>query len=297
MSYRLKPRESPSQGLRRVFCEEIDTALKVCRHPARERGETVHETRKHLKKLRAALDLVAAEVGKAATREERCVRHVARLISDLRDAHVRLQTLIELRGKHSRKFSRLENFLSIERESFSAAFADWQKQAIPDLEQLRYRIVGWPLEDLTWKSVCRAIAESYRDGRNALSRALEKTSAKCMHAWRKEVKQLWYQLRLLTPLNRVVLEEIAADAKTLGQLLGRDHDYAFLLQRFAEEQLDIALGNERAELEKLVRRHRQRLERNALELGRRFYAEPPKAFAKRISIFIDDWTSKKKHAA
>jgi hypothetical protein len=36
------------------------------------------------------------------------------------------------------------------------------------------------------------------------------------------------------------------------------------------------------------------LQRNATELGRHFYAEPPKAFAKRISIFIDDWAAKKK---
>jgi len=293
MSYRLKPRESPSQGLQRIFCEEIDTALRICRHPARERGETVHETRKHLKKLRAALDLVAAEAGKAATREDRCVRHIAKLVSDLRDAHVRLQTLIELRGNDAKNFAQLENFLSIERESFAAAFSDWQKQAIPDLEQLRYRLVDWPLEDLTWKTVCRAIAESYRNGRDALARALKKRSAKCMHAWRKEVKQLWYQLRLLTPLNRIVLEKISGDAKTLGQLLGRDHDYAFLLQRFDDEQLDPELENERSDLEKLIRKRRRRLERNALELGRRFYAEPPKAFAKRISIFIDAWVSKK----
>jgi len=293
MSYRLKPRESPSQGLQRIFCEEIDTALRICRHPARERGETVHETRKHLKKLRAALDLVAAEAGKAATREDRCVRHIAKLVSDLRDAHVRLQTLIELRGNDAKNFAQLENFLSIERESFAAAFSDWQKQAIPDLEQLRYRLVDWPLEDLTWKTVCRAIAESYRNGRDALARALKKRSAKCMHAWRKEVKQLWYQLRLLTPLNRIVLEKISSDAKTLGQLLGRDHDYAFLLQRFDDEQLDPELENERSDLEKLIRKRRRRLERNALELGRRFYAEPPKAFAKRISIFIDAWVSKK----
>src|SRR4051812_35030955 len=192
MSYRLKARESPSRGLQRIFRDEIDAALKVCRHPAREHGATVHDTRKHLKKLRAAFDLVAAEVGKQARREDHCARDIGKLVSDLRDAHVRLQTLIELRGKDAKKFSQLENFLSVERESFSAAFADWRKQAISDLEQLRYRIVGWPLEDLTWKMVCRAIAESYRDGRDALTRALKKRSAKYMHAWRKEVKQLWY---------------------------------------------------------------------------------------------------------
>ena len=114
-----------------------------------------------------------------------------------------------------------------------------------------------------------------------------------MHAWRKEVKQLWYQLRLLQPLNLVVLEKIAADAKTLGQILGCDHDYAFLLERFDEKQPEPALEKERADLKKLIRKRGHRLQRNATELGRRFYAEPPKAFAKRISIFIDDWVAKK----
>jgi CHAD domain-containing protein len=281
--------------LQRIFREEIKSALKECEHPAQDRGETVHETRKHLKKLRAALDLVAREVGKQRfAREDRCVREIAKLVSDLRDAHVRLQTLIELREDSTERFAHLENLLSIDRESFSAAFAGWQKQAIPKLKALSNRVAQWPLDDLTWKVVCAAVAKSYRRGRNALDRALKKRSAECMHAWRKEVKQLWYQLRLLEPLNRTVLEEIAADAKTLGRLLGRDHDYAFLLERFDEKQPDPELKKERADLEKLIRKRGHRSRRNATELGRRFYAEPPKAFAKRISIFIDDWVSKKK---
>jgi CHAD domain-containing protein len=295
MSYRLKARESPSQGLRRIFREEIESALKECEHPAQQRGETVHETRKHLKKLRAALDLVAPEIGKRRfTREDRCVRQIGKLVSHLRDAHVRLQTLVDLRDDDVKRFAHLENLLSIERESFSAAFAGWQKQAVPKLKAMSNRLAQCPLDDLTWKSVCAAVAKSYRRGRNALDRALKKSSAEYMHAWRKEVKQLWYQLRLLQPLNPVVLEKIATDTKTLGQLLGLDHDYAFLLERFDEKQPEPDLQKERTNLERLIRKRGRRLRRNATELGRRFYAEPPKAFAKRISIFIKDWVVKKK---
>jgi CHAD domain-containing protein len=295
MSYRLKPRESPAQGLQRIFREEIEAALKACRHPAHERGETVHETRKHLKKLRAALDLVAREAGKArCAREDKCARRIGRLVSDLRDAHVRLHTLVELREDDTERFAHLENLLAMERASFSAAFAGWQGQAIPRLEALRNRLARWPLDDLTWKNVCAAVAKSYRRGRNALDRALKKQSTESMHAWRKEVKQLWSQLRLLQPLNRVVLEKIAADAQALGQMLGMDHDYAFLLARFDQKQPERELERERTNLEKLIRKRGRRLQRNATELGRRFYAEPPKAFAKRISIFVDDWVSKKK---
>src|SRR2546423_5951332 len=100
MGFRLKLREPLSDGLKRVFREQIQSALKLCRHPAKQRGVTVHEVRKHLKKLRAALRLAIGEVGKDRhAREDRCVREIGRLVSDLRDAQVRLQTLIQLRDE------------------------------------------------------------------------------------------------------------------------------------------------------------------------------------------------------
>src|SRR6266576_2817396 len=251
MGFRLKLREPLSDGLKRVFREQIHSALQLCRHPVKQRGVTVHEVRKHLKKLRAAMRLAVGEVGKnQRAREDRCVRKIGRLVSDLRDAQVRLQTLIQLRdetakGSGENHFPRIEELLSLERESFSAAFAGWQKQAIK-----------------------QPVPENF-------------------HAWRKRVKDVWYQLRILQPLNRVVLEKIAADAEVLGDLLGREHDFNFLLARLENESGDEALRAELAQLQKLIRKRGKRLRTNALELGRRFYAEPSKAFAKRISIFID----------
>src|SRR5712692_3420797 len=138
MSYRLKSKERPSEGLKRIFREEIQSALRLCRHPLKQRGATVHETRKHLKKLRAALRLVAAEAGKDRhAREDRSLSQIAKLVSDLRDAHVRWQTLTrireEMRGHFAEHpFPKIDELLSMERESFSAAFAGWRKQARPE---------------------------------------------------------------------------------------------------------------------------------------------------------------------
>jgi CHAD domain-containing protein len=296
MSYRFKSKESPSRGLKRIFHEEIGAALKLCGHPVEQRGETVHETRKHLKKLRAALRLAVDEAGKNRyTREDHSLRDIARLVSDLRDAHVRLQTLSALHKQPDNDaFPKLQELLSIERESFSAAFDGWQKQALPRLAAAETRLERWPLDDLTWKEVCAAVAKSYRRGRDSLARVLDDPKAENFHAWRKRVKELWYHLRLLRPLNRVVLEKIGDDAGALGELLGLDHDLAFLLARFDGEETDPGLQDEHAQLEKLVRKRSRKLQRDATELGRRFYAEPPKAFAKRISIFIKDWKAKRK---
>src|SRR4029450_197557 len=160
MGFRLKLREPLPDGLKRVFREQVQSGLKSCRHPAKERGVTVHEVRKHLKKLRAAMRLAISEVGKNShAGEDRCVRKIGKLVSDLRDAQVRLPTLIQLRaetpkGPKANPFPRLEELLFLERESFSAAFAGWQKQAIPQLERVEARLLKWPLESLTWKQIC-----------------------------------------------------------------------------------------------------------------------------------------------
>ena len=167
MAFRLKLRESLSEGLKRVFCEQIDSALRCCQNPAKQRGVTVHEVRKHLKKLRAAMRLAIGGVGKNCHAEEnRCVRNIGRLVSDLRDAQVRLQTFVQLRekaAKNSRKqlFPHTEELLLLERESFSAAFAGWQKDAIPQLESVKARLMAWPPDGLNWKEICNAVCKIY----------------------------------------------------------------------------------------------------------------------------------------
>jgi len=291
MAFRLKLREPLREGLKRVFCEEIDSALHMCQHPAKERGVTVHEVRKHLKKLRAAIRLAIGAVGKNCHAEEdRCVRNIGRLVSDLRDAQVRLQTFIQLRDKAAKNSERqlfplTEELLLLERESFSAAFAGWQKEAIPQLENVKARLMAWPLDGLTWKQICNAVCKIYRRGQRALAKVIDDPEPEDFHAWRKRVKDAWYELRILQPLNRTVLEEMAHDAELLGELLGSEHDFNFLWARLEKESADEALADELAQLQKMITKRCKRLRRDVLELGRRFYAEPSKAFGKRISIF------------
>ena len=292
MGFRLKLREPLPEGLKRVFREQIESALYLCENPAKQRGVTVHEVRKHLKKLRAAMRLAAGTVGKNChAGEDRCVRKIGRLVSDLRDAQVRLQTFVELRDQATKRseqqlFPRTEELLLLERESFSAAFAGWQAQAIPQLERVKTRLMKWQLQGLTWKQICGGVANIYKRGQRGLAKTIADPVPENFHAWRKRVKDIWYQLRILQPLNRVVFTEMAHDAEVLGELLGREHDLDFLLARLEKESGDVTLADELAQLQKLIGRRCRRLRRDALELGRRFYAEPAKAFAKRISIFI-----------
>jgi CHAD domain-containing protein len=141
------------------------------------------------------------------------------------------------------------------------------------------------LDGLNWKQICGAVAKIYKRGQRELAKTIADPVPENFHEWRKRVKDIWYQLRILQPLNRMVLQEMAHNAEVLGELLGREHDLVFLLVRLEKESGDKALSDELAQLQKLIGKRCKRLRRDALELGRRFYAEPAKAFAKRISIF------------
>src|SRR5262249_27658503 len=125
----------------------------------------------------------------------------------------------------------------------------------------------------------------HKRGPRAMVKTIDHPEQETFHAWRKRVKDVWYELRILQPLNRTVLEEMAHDAEVLGELLGSEHDLEFLRARLERESGDEVLADELAKLQKLITKRCKRLRRDALELGRLFYAEPSKAFEKRISIF------------
>src|SRR6516162_848943 len=99
MSYQLKHRETLDENLRRICRQKIEGAIAIAKEEKKSNDTPVHETRKHLKKARAALRLARKEIGRGLfKRQDHCLRDVARLISEIRDAEVRLQTVRELQG-------------------------------------------------------------------------------------------------------------------------------------------------------------------------------------------------------
>src|SRR3954471_13073039 len=213
MSYELQPDETFGESLGRIFRRQIENAEAIVRGDPVDNDSHVHETRKHLKKARAALRLVRQEIGRGLFRkQDHGLRDAGRLISDMRDAEVRLQTIRDLQGiarKQGRSpYQSVETALMMELQSFMGAYADWQAQALPLLEDVRLATDHWTLENFGAEQLCCAIQRSYKCTRKALCEARRDPSSKCFHELRKEAKTLWYQLRILRPVNQVVLKTI-----------------------------------------------------------------------------------------
>jgi len=302
MSYELRNAETLGEGMRRIICKQIEGAIAASTAKRNGKGSPVHETRKHLKKARAAVRMISDEVLRAHfQREHRCLGKVARLISDIRDAEVRLQTVKGLRelspGNKNRNLRETEELLAFELDSFLAAFSDWQEEAKTILTRVRDRIAKWPLDDLGCKTIRQAAQQSYKRGRQALRRAQKKPTPENFHSFRKETKQLWYQLRILRPLHPVILKELADELKTIGQHLGHAHDLAFLTERL--RSITGGKGRRRGQeaLGGLIVSRQKELQRMAAALGERFYALRPREFGRRISEYFTEWESAKRRAS
>jgi CHAD domain-containing protein len=295
MSYELRQDETVGDGIQRIVCHQIEGAIRASSTEQNGKGSPVHETRKHLKKARSALRLAAGEIDPDAwKREDRCLRKVGQLISEVRDAEVRLQTVRQLRefarGK-KRSFRETEDLLAFELDSFLAAFSEWPEEAKERLTQAVDCIRAWPLDDLRCQQLRKCVQKTYKRGRKALKVAIKKTSTKNLHTFRKRAKELWSQLRILRPLAPAVFRELNDELKTIGQYLGQVHDLAFVAERLS------SIGSSRKQgdriLNALIDSREKELERAAIALGERFYAERPRQFARRISQYFSEWETAK----
>ena len=295
MSYQLKHGQALGENVRRICRKQIEAAIAITTGEKKTNDSPVHEVRKHLKKARAALRLVRKEIGAGLFREQdRCLRDVARLTSEIRDAEVRLQTVRELQGITQRRrrrgaYPKLEGMFMMELENFMAAFAEWQTQAVPILERTHANVDCWPLDHFDCKQLRRAVQRTYKSARKALTCVEATPTAENFHRFRTRSKRLWYELRILRPVNPVVLKNLSDDLRALGNLLGRAHDLSFLGDRLRRNDQKSEWEREGHKLLAVIEVSQGDLQRGAAELAEHFFAERPRDFGDRIADWLKDW--------
>lgn len=292
-AYRLKPKEDVAEGVRRIAAGRAAKAVERLAELDEESLATaIHGARKDLKKLRALLRLIRKDLGRETFKVENCrYRDAGRLLSGSRDAEVKLETLRSLRDGFEDDpppgtALLWEQALERERDEIAAGGdgAASIDEAAHLIEQGRERTGSWQLRD-SWKLLEPGLAKTYRDGRQAMTRALGDPSAENVHRWRKRAKDLWYQLRIVREAWPPLLDTTIDQAHELTELLGDHHDLA-MLDEDLRSRGDLG---EREPFEAAISKCQEELIEAAGELGRRIYAEKPKAFRRRLKRYWIAW--------
>jgi CHAD domain-containing protein len=289
MPYRFRTGETVKNGLRRSVREQLDRAIAELTTGVQDDPVTaVHDARKALKKARSLLRLGRGTIARDERRRENAaLRHAARTLSSTRDAEAILQAVDELADRFAGRapqatFDAIRRHLEAERDVSRARLleAGATNQVADELKAVRARIDEWPLERGGWKAIEPGLLGSYKSGRAALAGARDHATVDSFHEWRKRAKDLWYHLRILKALSPSLIGGQADEAHKLGDLLGDDHDLAVL--RAALERGAGGLAVDLDAVVELIDHRREQLQAQALLVGALLYAEPPKAFRRRL---------------
>jgi CHAD domain-containing protein len=285
MKSQLKSKSRVGRGIRRIARKEMCAIAEHLREGRRsdDGGRSLHEARKHLKKIRALLRLVRAELGGRTYRKEnRSFRDIARVLSPRRDAEVLVKTLEKLRRHPTPGLKvgllKLDKVL-LGRHQQAFETGDCNQDLGPALKAARRRAGHWPLGKVGWSDLICGLRRSYRCGRQALKQVEPVRTNENLHEWRKRVKDLWYQLHLIEPVCPKGIAGLAAEMEKLGDYLGEDHDLTML--EAVAKRAGLAPTEARS-ISDWIEMQRRPLQAAAFESGRRLFAEKPGCFARRI---------------
>lgn len=289
MAYRIKPHKSATREILRVACERLEKAQKALLLPPEDRAKGIHQARKRIKEVRALVRLVREPLGEQYQPENRRFRDINRRLSAVRDAGALVESWDVLAGLMPEHFN-TEGTQAVRKRLVLRAQDGGQTvgelhgilgEALGDLAAAQEAVSDWPLAGKGFALYRGGLRRSFSGGRKALAAAFELASDERLHDWRKQVKDHWYHTLLLRALWPDAFEVRANMLKQLSELLGQDQDLGMLQRLMEQEPVLFGSENQQEEIRARTGERRAWLQREAFLLGRRLYAEPAAAMAKR----------------
>src|SRR4051812_44559056 len=177
-------------SVKRVAGEQLGAAADGLDQPD-DPVEAVHDARKRLKKTRALLRVARPAMRPDAFRAyNRELRDQGRSLSGARDADVMVETVDALAAHNARHVKRA-HFMAVRGRFVARAAGALPEHRVPALAD---GVDRWPLGGISADTLVDAVTRTYRRGRKA---AANPATTENLHEWRKRVKDLWYQARLL----------------------------------------------------------------------------------------------------
>lgn len=258
--------------------------------------EAIHDIRKRLKKLRALARLFRDEMGEDEYKNINIFyRDLGRDLAPIRDLTAHLETIeaIKVRyGDHiyASFFNSLNKEILKQRDELEkelkqkSFFSEYLPQ---QLEHAKKKLVIWPVQKNDIKIILPSIHRVYERGREAMKSAQKEPSKEIFHEWRKRVKYLWYQLRLLEDLWPDLIGTWQDETHELADFLGNDHDLMILNEKIHTNGFQLKDKKQEELANAIVKEYSDHLRQEALNKGLLIYAEKPDHFVRRIKKYID----------
>ena len=287
--------------LRALLLEQIDSGITLLSDNSPDFNYMIHNMRTGFKKIRAYLLLLRTDLGEDLYKNEsRLFRDEGKGIADLRDSYVVYMTMEQLVVKypdqlHNNTVAYIKNILAQDYETKKklAIEQDELTKLAARLQENKIRILDWNLPEGNEGLIFDMLRDRYATGVLQMSESKTGKSDKKLHNWRKDVKHLWYQVRVFEPFKPDILTAYCELLHSLSDFLGEDHDLVVLNENLHESG-DIEKQNGIKIIKQCINAERAKLQTGAFSVAGDIFAEPADRFADRITGY---WRNRTKTPA
>jgi CHAD domain-containing protein len=282
-------RDAPANPAYALLQAALDEALR--RMTAKRLTDaSVHETRKSIKRARAALRLLRPGMDEADyQRENVTLRDAGRTLSPLRDAKSLLEAFEAFASRHATPLSAIDiaplrRTLRARRAQARRAFVDTPGQlraGIRFVEACRKRTRRPNLARIEPQILIDGLRRIYRKARKAFGEARTTQSSQSLHEWRKQVKCLRTASVALSAAGTNHLQKIAERAKRVADLLGDDHDLYSLRTFLRDAEIDAKTSEA---MNALIVSRRAKLQERAIDRERELFGKKPERIVARAEL-------------
>jgi CHAD domain-containing protein len=294
MAYRIKRKERVGKGTRRILREQLGRAVDTARDRNIPQDERVHEVRTRLKRSRAALELVGGGGGKRAKDTDRRLRDLGRRLAQPRDNAVQAHTFRVLGSRLSRELPAglLERMRDVgtqlRRKLDEDAVEKELRRTARALRRLRRRLHKWPVRHAR-RAIGKGITRTYRRARRALTKVHADPTPERFHAWRKQVKLLSNELKIVERAVPELTARFAPKVEKLGEILGHVHDLDCAAATAERHPRWFGSDADCEAVRGLVAEHRVALEREAFALAMGVFAGRPRDVRELVETGWKTW--------
>ena len=285
--------ESISINIQRILLDQFDYILTQSEKGQEEVHESIHETRKSTKRIRAVLRMIRDEIGYSSYyRENRFYRDLSRELSDIRNFKVLSESIKVLQQDLSNTISQ-EVFVSLDEElsrqvdlvkGGKAGLSQFFKEVAGKIEMARNRIYDFPIRHNDFRAFEGGLFRMYSQGKRFLTEARQNPSPILLHDLRKRLKYFWYQVEILQPIFPGPMKAYASTLEAISENLGIYHDL-HMLQEFLGETNIIPDLKIMETLQEACLARQSMLLYNTMPLADIAYSEKPAAMVKRLASY------------
>lgn len=297
MGYQFKQQESLASGVRRIAGEQLSQAIRELKNAEQNPHQTIHEVRKHFKKLRGLIRLVRYGLGNDYARLNVWFRDAGRRLSRVRDAESMLESLQKLKDRFSDPeygtlFSEFENRFLARKQKLVEEWIDLDSELqtlLLQLETEREAVQGWKINGKAAKIIRDGLQQTYQRGSEALAILHQSPNDELFHECRKRSKYHLYHMRLINAAWQPILTARISELDLLNDYLGDDHDLTVMTQLITSEADSFGSSANVEQLLSLIGQQRHALQASAFQMADRIFTEKPKAFARRMQGYWNLW--------